>query len=287
MVKISDRVFFIKGEFNGKFPYCNVLIVDDVLIDSGAGQRIIEGLLGRVSTLILTHLHPDHASGAWMFNLARKRVLSPAGFKTDLDSISQRFMTKKLSELWKKVIAESIGMKSFKSEKYNEGIITQKPVEIEAIHAPGHTKDHHVFLIDQKIMYGADIDLTEFGPFYGNPEGDISEFEKSIKRILTYDIEIFVSSHFDPIFGKDEIERRITNYLSFFKKREEKLIDLLSEKPRTLQELVKLSPIYGGRKKFAKEILDFFEENMIQKHLDRLVKEGNVKRAGNLFKLIS
>ncbi len=281
MEKIADKIYFIVGRNSGKFPFCNVLLVDRVLIDAGAGIDIVKELVNRADTLLLSHIHPDHASGAWIFNEAGKVVLAPAGFATDLDSIAKRFMTEKYAELWKRVIAEPIGMKSFRAEGYEEGLMVFDNVEIEAVAAFGHTKDHHVFVIDGKIMYGADIDLTSFGPFYGNPEGDLNEFRRSIEKVLEYDVDVFVSSHTNPIFGREKIEDRIVRYLEILDERDKIILDLLAE-PKSVEELVEASPIYR-KKPYAKEILDFFEKNMILQHLNKLEREGKVVRLGNSF----
>jgi glyoxylase-like metal-dependent hydrolase (beta-lactamase superfamily II) len=169
----------------------------------------------RANCLILSHTHPDHASGAWIFNEASKAVLAPMNFPTDIDSLAVRFVTEKFAETWKQFVTSPlVGMKSFKADKYNEGIISTEP-EIEAIFAPGHSVDHHVFLINGKILFGSDIDLTSFGPWYGNPESDPWLFKKSIEMLLNLDFDVFISAHDNPVFGRDEIERRVINFLSF------------------------------------------------------------------------
>jgi glyoxylase-like metal-dependent hydrolase (beta-lactamase superfamily II) len=280
VVKIDENVHVIIGKNSGKFPYCNVLLVDNFLIDAGAGIEIIQELVKRANCLILSHTHPDHASGAWIFNEASKAVLAPPDVSTDLDSLAVRFVGKKLAEIWKSSVTSFLGMKSFQSERFYEGILTQSP-EIEAISAPGHTADHHVFLINGNVLFAADIDLSSFGPFYGNPESDPWLFKKSVERVLELDLKIFVPAHSMPVFGREDIERRVQEYLEIFDRRDEILLDLL-EQPRNLEELVEISPVYG-KKPFDKEILDFFERNMIEKHLRRLIEKGKVKIKDNRY----
>ncbi len=280
-MRISDNVYFITGTNSGRFPFCNVVLAGRVLIDAGAGIEVVKELSEKADVLVLSHTHPDHASGAWLFNEAGKKVLSPEGFATDIDSLAVRFMTEKYAELWKRVIAYPIGLRSFEATGYCEGVLDVPQVEIEAIAAKGHTNDHHVFIIDGNVMYGADIDLTSFGPFYGNPEGNMEEFKRSVEKILEYDVKVFVSSHSSPVFGRDQIEDRIQKYLEHFDRRDEILLELLSQ-PRSLEELVELSPFYR-KKPYAKEILDFFERNMILQHLEKLLREGKIERHENTF----
>ncbi len=281
-MKIDDGIFFVRGENKGRFPYCNVLLVENLLIDAGAGINVIRNLVSKADILILSHVHPDHASGAWIFNEAKKVVYAPKGDSTELDAMAKRWTNEKLAELWKEEIAKPIGMKTFKASDYEEGLLDLKTSrELRAIYMPGHTEDHHVILIDGKILFGADIDLTPFGPFYGNPEGDMKKFKKSIEKVMNLDVSIFVSAHSDPVFGREEIERRLVEYLSIIDKRDEILLEHLKE-PKTIDELVKISPFYK-KKPFAKEILDFFERNMIIQHLNELEKAGKIKRIDNKY----
>lgn len=279
-MKIESDIYFIEGENRGKFPYSNSLLVNNILIDAGLGIEKVKEFSRKVDLLILSHTHPDHSSGAWIFNELGKKVLSPEGFATDLDSLSIRFVGESLSGAWKKFFT-GLGMRSFKSEWYSDGEVLNKSPEIIAYKLEGHTKDLHIFTIDSNIMYGADIDLTSFGPWYGHKESDIEKFKKSIEKILEFDIDIFISSHRKPIFGRDKIEEEILKYLEVFDKRDQILIKLLTE-PRSIEELVKISPFYG-KKPFAKEILDYFEKMMIEKHLERLVKKGKVLRLNDEF----
>ncbi len=285
MEKISEKVYFIRGKNSGRFPFCNVLLVDNVLIDAGAGIEIIKELAKKTESLVLSHTHPDHASGAWIFNELGKRVFAPKGVATDLDSLAIRFVTEKLSKTWKEFFTSpSIGMRSFRAEGYEEGLLNDMlkcKIEIEAVATPGHTDDHHVFIIDGKVIYGADIDLTPFGPFYGNPEGNMELFKKSIEKVLEFDVEVFVSSHADPIFGKNRIEEKLIWYLEFFDKRDEILLNLLNE-PKSIEELVEISPFYR-KKPYVKEMLDFFEMNMIKQHLAKLLREGKIKKIGEKY----
>jgi len=280
VLKLSKDVCIIFGENQGKFPFSNSLLVKNVLIDAGIGIDLLKKIIDHVETLVLSHTHPDHCSGAWLFNQLGKRVLSPMGFGTDLNSLAMRFVGVELADYWKELWKSQIGMKSFFSEKYREGIISESP-EIKAIKVSGHTKDMHVFLIQGQILYGADVDLTSFGPWYGNPESDFNEFRTSSKLLLRIEADVFVSSHGPPVFGKENIRRKIKEFFAVLDRREKKLLKVLAQ-PKTLEELVELSPLYK-QKRFAKTLLDFYERIMIEKHLEDLIKRGKIAKIGDKF----
>lgn len=276
-MEIYKGIKLIEGLNRGKFPYCNVLKVGNVLIDSGAGIEILENMRERVDVLLLSHTHPDHASGAWLFQ--KKKVFGPGKLKTDLESLAKRFVGEHLSEVWINFV-KIFGMESFEYEGYEAGIVYENP-EIEAIPVLGHSADHHVFLIEQKVLFGSDVDLTSFGPWYGNPESDPYVFKKEIEKLLDLDFEIFVSAHSKPVFNREEAVEGIVKFMEKFDERERRILELLGE-PRTIDELVEISPIYG-KKPYFREILDFFEKNMILKHLEKLVRDGRVKREGEYY----
>ena len=274
-MEIGKGVFFVMGKHKGKFPFSNSLIVKHkVMLDLGCGIETVKDLADKVEFAALTHTHPDHCSGAWVFNFKNKRVLSPKGYKTELESLANRFVNEKLKERWKNFVTNTMGIRDFNAECYSDGDLILKEPEIVAIHTPGHTADMHVFYIDGRIIFGSDIDLTAFGPWYGHEESCIKEFVKSIEKVMELDASIFVSGHENPVFGRENVRRRLQMYLDVFERRNEILIKLL-DKPRSLNELVELSPFYM-KKPYERELLDYWERQMIEKHLKLLIEKGQV-----------
>ncbi len=284
-LEIDQNIFFVRGKQRGRFPYSNSLVIKGrVLLDLGLGLDIVRKLADRVEFAALTHIHPDHCGGAWIFNEWGKRVLSPEGYETSVDALARRFVDASLREDWKRFAMNVVGLRDFEVEPYSDGDTILRNPEITAMRLPGHTEDHHIFIIDGRIVFGSDIDLTSFGPWYGNPESDIKKFMRSIEKVMELDAEIFVSGHEDPVFGRDEIVERLQIYLEIFEKRNELLLGLL-DKPKTLEELVEISPFYR-KKPYIKNILDFFEGQMIRKHLNLLIERGKVTEFNGEFQTV-
>src|SRR5690606_37396560 len=55
-------------------------------------------------------------------------------------------------------------------------------VTVEAVHLPGHTRGHSGFRMDG-VFFLADIDLTGFGPYYGDVWSDLEDFEASLAQV--------------------------------------------------------------------------------------------------------
>ena len=281
-MKLADGVKLITGRNGGRFPFSNSLVVSDrLLIDAGCSIELVRELAGRVDAVVISHTHPDHAAGCWIFNELEKDVFSPEGFETTLESLALRFVGKELRPIWIEFVTKTMGLRDFTSQPYRDGDTVLKKPEVEAIYIPGHTADMHAFLIDGRILFGSDIDLTPFGPWYGHRESNLEALLKSIRKLSELDAEIFVSGHMEPVFGRDRIAESLEKYAKVVEERNRTILQLLSE-PKSLEELVSASPIYI-KKPFARELMDYWEARMIEKHLLVLRQKGLVKEENGRF----
>ncbi len=283
-------ITFIQGERKGAFPFSNSLLVrgrKNVLIDCGVGLKVALRLKGKVDVVVNSHLHVDHFSCNWVFKGKEIIVPSPELGRTNLEALAKRYVSSNLTDKWLRFAREATGVRDFKpTSGYDEGPLKVSESEIEAIYTPGHTKWHYVFLIDGETLYGADIDLTSFGPWYGHEESSIEEFIRSIEKIKEIEPKTYVSSHREPIFGREKILDELDKYERKIEETGKKILSLLS-KPTTIEKLVKQSPIYG-RKPFANDLLDYFEATMIKHQIKRLMKKRLVKEVNKgLYSQIS
>ena len=194
-----------------------------------------------------------------------------------------------LSDFWREWVSETMDFRNMKVDNWFDAHSTIEigNIILNPIHTPGHTADHYCFYESKKkILFAFDYDLTSFGPWYGHRESDISQFKDSIKRIMELDIDIFVSGHKGII--TDNIKARLEKYLSKFDENENKVLNLLREGDKTLDEMTQLAPIYGAFP-YAQPLLKYWEGNMIKKHLDDLIMSGGVIKGDDdpFYKLLS
>ncbi len=69
-------------------------------------------------------------------------------------------------------------------------------ITLQMLYTPGHLPDHMcIEILEPNIVYGSDIDLTEFGPYYGHPNSSISEFKESIHKLQHNNYKALISGH--------------------------------------------------------------------------------------------
>lgn len=275
---ISDQIYLIKGENDGRFPYGHSILVIEqdktgTLIDTGCGIKTLQNLKNkfRFERIINSHTHPDHCSGNWVFKDTAQEIWVPKeGWLSagNVKLLSERFAEQgQLAKIWRNFVQEQMHFRDFLPTKaFNESTSFQiGKVTLRPLYTPGHTHDHYcLYEPAQKIMFTFDIDFATFGPWYGHRESSISEFRNSIEKIKGYDIETIVSSHKGII--RENITERIEDYARQFEEREKKIINLWQKTP-DIKKLVDAAPIYGSYP-YGELLLRFWEEQMILKHLE-------------------
>jgi glyoxylase-like metal-dependent hydrolase (beta-lactamase superfamily II) len=69
-------------------------------------------------------------------------------------------------------------------------------VRVRAIPAPGHTRGHCVILVEPDgALYLGDIDLSSFGPYYGDAWSSLEDFEKSLALARELEARTWITFH--------------------------------------------------------------------------------------------
>jgi len=289
-IKIAEGIQLIPGINNGKYPYSHSLLIQDeltALIDPAAGQEFFEQLakIKKIDVIILSHYHEDHFWFSYLFPDAEiwmPELDAPA--LENLDALLDAYrLHGAWREDWHKVMLEKYHYhERKKSRLLREGdVVSFGKNKMKVLHTPGHTQGHSCFHFpEQGVFFLADIDLSKFGPWYGDLGSDIDEFIASIKRVAEIDCNTFVVSHEGPMYASN-IRKEAEAYLSVIEERDRKLKDFLKE-PRTLDEIVNARLVYRKPRE-PKSFFDFGEWALMTKHLERMIKSGEVIQSGNRY----
>ncbi|MEV5311036.1 MULTISPECIES: MBL fold metallo-hydrolase [unclassified Streptomyces] len=146
---------------------------------------------------------------------------------------------------------------------------------VTVVHLPGHTAGHSGFLIEPDgFFFVADIDLTSFGPYYGDAGSSLEDFEASMRRCREIDARWYGTSHQKGVIeGAAEFRHRLDAFAGVVRKREAALLAFLGE-PRTVAEIVEHRLVY--RPHVEGPHVRPVERRTAVQHLDRLLAEGRV-----------
>lgn len=292
-IEIEPRVHLVRGANRARFPEANSLIIDDdilTLVDAGSSREHIEKtlkdlghVLDDLDRIVLTHFHIDHKGhAAFLQKISRCEVLchpfAEKGVRTFM-GMAEYYGIKshRFYNTWKSFLGQKLPHVEADYEVsgyFEDGeTIDCGNVELVSLHTPGHTLDHTCFGINgTKTILLVDIDLTRFGPWYGNAVSDINQFRVSIKRIIELEPKIGISSHLlNPV--TEDLHQRLVTYLKVFDDRERIILRGIEAGYDTIDKLVMLPTIYP---RIPYEVYYVFEEFMLQKHVELLVNDGRV-----------
>lgn len=293
LVRLTETLSLVVGQNRGRFPFAHAFLVQDrvcALIDSGCGFDILRQIKESFSVdlVINSHGHPDHSCGNWLFSdiplYAPKEGADTHG---RIVPLSHRFLGHgPLADHWQSWIRQITGFADrTPTHFFSDGhVFDFGRLKLTACHTPGHTCDHYCFFEPKdRILLSFDIDLTSFGPWYGNLESNLSQFRRSIEIVRNIEPRLVASSHLHPV--SEGIDRAFQGYAAVFDRRRQAIINLIS-RGADKASLGNAAPIYG-RHSFAPELLAFFEGRMIDLHLQELAAEGLIRLQEERYYLTS
>jgi glyoxylase-like metal-dependent hydrolase (beta-lactamase superfamily II) len=284
MTPVAEGIWLVKGPGKGRFPHCNgFLMLGDrtVLIDAGIGAERIGEIdqRKRIDTLIISHSHPDHIL-SWHVLKERQLFLpiqTPASVG-DLRLLGRRFVEgRQDAQYWTWWASSRLGIHPLRrpDHQFDKGeILDFGSIQLQAIHAPGHLEDHYCFLEKHSgTLFSIDIDFTGFGPWYGNPEGDIDRFRDSVSMLRNLPYRQICASHKLPI-ARSDADEAFDRYLKALDRQKAAVFDLC-RKGMDLTAMVSHSPLYRNRMPDG-TLQQIFENQMIRKNLALLLREGRI-----------
>jgi hydroxyacylglutathione hydrolase len=276
------RVIALVGALSGKYPSGNSVLVagseESLLIDPSISVAERGGVPGRVDRMLVSHAHEDHLAGCATFPDAPVHAHHDdlLGLQSVDGMLTVYGFEEPLRSTWAKTLLDDFhyvdrpDAVGFANEhRFDLG----GTMNVTVVHLPGHTRGHCGFMIEPDgVFFVADIDLTGFGPYYGDHWSDLEDFERSIDQVATIEAKHYVTFHHKGVVStRSEFLGQLDTFRSVITARDARLVSFLSE-PRTLDDIAKANFIYrpGSAPTFAEAV----ERRSMSMHLTRLLRNG-------------
>lgn len=246
--KLSPNVYTAVG-----FAASNVhFLVGDtgvVLIDTTESTQAAENILAEfrklsglpVTTIIYTHSHRDHISGATVFAEGRAvEVIAADSFASDLVDVDESRPAPNAALMARTRRQFGIGLGP--SERVSLGIgpgdrpmkglgagyleptlriggtsrLSREGFDLELARAPGETPDHLVvWLASDRILFSGDNFYHAFPNLYairGTPYRDFDAWADTMDQLMAYAPDVLAPGHTQPVVGAEAVRTALTDY---------------------------------------------------------------------------
>jgi len=254
-IEVLPGVLRITAENPGPMRYhgTNTYILEDgannVVIDPGTDDEkhldTIMAVAGRVSLILLSHGHVDHAEGIQRLQEKTGAPLAAYHRSTNPDRVPDVLL--------------------------DDG----SPVgSLTALHTPGHAADHMCFARDDGVLFSGDHVMAWCSTVVGPPpNGDMVGYFHSLQRLIDRPDQVYAPGHgpllHDPQpFVQELLDRRLA--------REQEILEAL-ERGLTRPDEIR-SALYS--KKTNPVLVNAAYRNVLS-HLAKLVAEGRVRDSGS------
>jgi glyoxylase-like metal-dependent hydrolase (beta-lactamase superfamily II) len=283
------------GEKSGKYPDGNQVTVrgadslavfDTPLVSNRLGEGFLEADL-----VVLGHVHEDHMAG-----LHRLRHASVHVHEADVEAARSwegmarhyGYQPGVLAAMRAKIEREFHYAPRPDARAYSDGASWELGggVTVRAWHMPGHTSGHCVLLVEPGgIAFIGDIDLSSFGPYYGDATSSLEEFRRTLEAVKDIPAKVWITSHHKGVItDRETFLSLLKAFASRLDAREEAIAERLRQHPSTLAELA------AHRFVYPRNLDDLYyadaERRTIEQHLEALARAGRASGEGGRWRLV-
>ena len=267
----------------GRYPLGNSLLIGGtegtVLVDPSLEVHRRGGVPDAVDLIAVSHAHEDHLSGLHLFPdlpvLAHRAEVG--GVRSPEELLAGFGMRADDAENFRGQLRDTFHLRRHEQvDALEDGdVVDLGGRTLTLLHLPGHTAGHSGILVEPDgFLFIGDIDLTSFGPYYGDLSSSLEDFEASIGRLREVEARWFGTSHQAGVVeGRDAFLAALDRFTAVIRRRDETLLRLLRQ-PRTLEDVVAHRLVY--RPHVQLPFAEAVEHRTALLHLDRLARRGLV-----------
>lgn len=275
-------VTVLSGIERGKYPHGNSVLVrgrDQTVLMDPSLTVAERGAPISIDSVVLSHVHEDHVPG-----LSRLPGIPVHCHEDDaiglesLDGFMQIFGmgAEAEAEFRDEVVKEfhyapRDDVRTFvDGDSFDLGGAT-----IEVIHTPGHTRGHCALLVPEaRAAYLGDIELTGFGPYYGDAWSSLDSFVDSIARCREIDADYFITFHHKWVIeGRETFLPMLDAFQAVIDVRDQRMLEFMAE-PRSIADCAEHRFVY--RPHVDVPFVTTVETRTAEFHVERFLARGEI-----------
>jgi glyoxylase-like metal-dependent hydrolase (beta-lactamase superfamily II) len=278
--RLTPSVSVLIGEADGAYPSGNTLLVrgagESVVIDPSVTVVARGGVPVPVDAVINSHSHEDHMAGNGLFAEARLHIHhDDLPGAESMDGLMEVYgLTGSARTEFERVILDEFHFTPRPdAQGFPDGHVFDLGggVTVEAVHLPGHTRGHSGFRMDG-VFFLSDIDLTGFGPYYGDVWSDLEDFEASLAKVRDEVADFYVTFHHKGVIeGREKFVELIDAFTAVIGRRHDAMLEFLTE-PRSIDEMRAHRFIYRPHVEMA--FVESVEARSADLHVQRMLRRG-------------
>ena len=276
--RLTDAVTVLVGPDNGAYPTGNTLVVqgagETVIIDPSVTVAQRGGAHVPIDAVLNSHSHEDHLAGNGTFPAARVHVHHDdlPGVR-GLDGLMAVYGLPMTHPFAAEIVEQFHYAPRPDAIGFTDGhVFDLGGTTVEAVHLPGHTRGHSGFRISGGVFFLSDIDLTGFGPYYGDVWSDLDDFEASLAKVRDQEADYYVTFHHKGIIeGREEFLRLLDAFGVVIDRRHQAMLEFLTE-PHSLEEMAAHRFVY--RPHVEHSFTDAVERRTAELHVQRMFARG-------------
>jgi len=272
------------GARGGKYPHGNSLLIEGrdetIVVDPSLSLIARRAHLPRVDRVLNSHCHEDHIAGNHLFPDAPWHLheLDVPGLRSLDDMMAIYGYAGPIDTAFRQVVVDEFHYTPRPDAiPFRHGdVFDLGGVRLRVLHAPGHTRGHCIFLIEpDDVVYLGDIDLSSFGPYYGDAWSSLEDFERTLAEVRQIEARWYATFHHIGVLeGRAAFLERLDRFAAVIAGREQRLLEFLQQ-PRTLDDVVTHRFVY--RPQDPVPFADAVERRSMSQHIERLLGDGRVE----------
>ena len=274
------------GEKSGKYPDGNQVIVRGSQARAAFDTPLVANRIGAefndVDLVILGHVHEDHMAGLHLVPHASVHVhRADLAAAQSWEGLRRHYgYPEPVLEAMKAIIEADFHYRPRPDAVgYEDGAAWDLGggVRVRAHHMPGHTAGHCVLVVENEgLAFLGDIDLTGFGPYYGDACSSLADFRRTLAAVADVEARTWVTSHHRGVLTeRADFLAHLARFTARIEERADRLLDYLSGEPLSVGELVQRRLLYPPG--YSVPYVESAERRSIELHLEELLAQGRVR----------